>query len=157
MVSDDAADKLLDKSVPSINLLDIYSKKFSKMCEMNFSEKVWDKYKKSQKNRSFRDKCWMEEFVANLKNHNSVCSFAFKRHSVKLFKSKKTNIPVFYPSGYCTFSTGSVQFSIEVCENLQGQINFQGKWGCRDKCPNQNVLKQIRYESHKVTTPHEQD
>ena len=43
MVSDDAADNLLDESVHSINLLDIYSNSnFSKLCKMIFSEDVWD-------------------------------------------------------------------------------------------------------------------
>nr|CAB3263327.1 uncharacterized protein LOC108950684 [Phallusia mammillata] len=146
---------------------------------------VWEKCRATQKGRTFTDSCWKDWIIQQLKNHNNVCTFAFRSHRVQTAQSRRKDTDTFSCSGYCVLTNCPVRFSVSISPDKKGKVIFDGNIrhkdeqiaashvtedflntlnkltqdeclsGCNDKCPNLAVLKKIRKEANKIATLHD--
>lgn len=90
--------------------------------------KDWNIIKKKRKKRGFKGLQWTNIIAKGLRSIHPYCSFAFKRHRLKVLETKQSS-PEFWCLGYCRFEDCPVTVTVTVDseDDLKGTVEFQGE------------------------------
>ncbi|KAK7877304.1 hypothetical protein WMY93_031996, partial [Mugilogobius chulae] len=87
----------------------------------------WQKLRSKQKKRQFKTLDWTNIVAAGVRSVHPYCSFAFKRHDVKIIGSTRKS-SVFTCSGSCTFKKCPVKVTVVIKSeiSLKAHVYFEG-------------------------------